>query len=102
MEAVGFVRVEDLDSVNGTFINGTQIHRLTIVQPGDRLSFGSVMFVVEYDRTPKTQRRLEDGDANEIVDEALDLGDIRVRPGPRNPSRAHGRARETPWPAWAA
>jgi serine/threonine-protein kinase len=50
VEADGLVRVEDLESVNGTFINGTQIHGLEIVRPGDRLGLGPVTFVVEYDK----------------------------------------------------
>jgi serine/threonine-protein kinase len=67
IEADGLVRVEDLESVNGTFINGTQIHSLEIVRPGDRLGLGPVTFVVEYEMTPKTQRRLDGGDEDEIV-----------------------------------
>jgi pSer/pThr/pTyr-binding forkhead associated (FHA) protein len=67
LEADGLVRVEDLESANGTFINGTQIHGLEIVRPGDRLGLGPVTFVVEYDITTKTQRRLDGGDDNEIV-----------------------------------
>ena len=55
MEADGLVRVEDSESANGTFINGTQIHDLEIVRPGDRLGLGPVTFVVEYDSTPKTE-----------------------------------------------
>jgi pSer/pThr/pTyr-binding forkhead associated (FHA) protein len=68
MEADGLVRVEDLQSANGTFINGTQIHGLEIVRPGDRLGLGPVTFVVEYEMTPKTQRRLDGGDADEIAE----------------------------------
>jgi serine/threonine-protein kinase len=67
MEADGLVRVEDLESANGTFINGTQIHGLEIVRPGDRLGLGPVTFLVEYDMTPKTQRRPDGGDDDEIV-----------------------------------
>ena len=66
MKADGLVRVEDLESVNGTFINGTRIHGLEILRPGDRLGLGPVTFVVEYDMTPKTQQRL-DGGEDEIV-----------------------------------
>jgi serine/threonine protein kinase len=68
MEADGLVRVEDLRSVNGTFINDTQIHGLAIVRPGDRLGLGPVTFVVEYDKTPKTQRRPDGGDDSAIVE----------------------------------
>jgi pSer/pThr/pTyr-binding forkhead associated (FHA) protein len=48
--ADGLVRVEDLGSVNGTLINGTPIHGLEVVRPGDRLGLGPVTFVVEYDK----------------------------------------------------
>jgi serine/threonine protein kinase len=68
MEADGLVRVEDLESVNGTFINGTQIHGLEIVRPGDRLGLGPVTFVVEYEMTTQTQRRLDGSDEDQIVE----------------------------------
>jgi pSer/pThr/pTyr-binding forkhead associated (FHA) protein len=68
MDADGLVRVEDLESANGTFINGTQIHGLEIVRPGDRVGLGPVTFVVEYDLTLKTPRRLDGGDEDEIVE----------------------------------
>ncbi|HEY7329376.1 MAG TPA: protein kinase [Gemmataceae bacterium] len=68
MEADGLVRVEDLESANGTFINGTQIHGPEIVRPGDRLSLGPVTFVVEYETTTKTQPRPDGGDVGEIVE----------------------------------
>jgi serine/threonine protein kinase len=73
LEADGLVRVEDLASANGTFINGTQIHGLEIVRPGDRLGLGPVTFVVEYEKTPKTQRRPDGGDDDAIV-ETDDVG----------------------------
>jgi serine/threonine protein kinase len=82
MEADGLVRVEDLESVNGTFINGTPIHGLEIVRPGDRLELGPVTLVVEYEMTPKTPRRL-DGDENEIVlDQAAPVREGVSPPGP--------------------
>jgi serine/threonine protein kinase len=68
MEADGLVRVEDMGSANGTFINGTQIHALEIVRPGDRLGLGPVVFVVEYEMTTKTQQCLAGGDDDEIVE----------------------------------
>jgi pSer/pThr/pTyr-binding forkhead associated (FHA) protein len=68
LEADGLVRAEDLESVNGTFINGTPIHGLEIVRPGDRLGLGPVTFVVEYNMTPKVQRRLDGGADDAIVE----------------------------------
>lgn len=64
----GLVRVEDLESANGTFVNGTQIHGTEIVRPGDRLSLGPVTFVVEYEMTPEALRRLDSGDDYEVVE----------------------------------
>ncbi len=69
MGADSLVRVEDLQSVNGTLINGAQIHGLEIVRSGDRLGLGPVTFVVEYEMTPKPQRRL-DSDDDGITEES--------------------------------
>jgi pSer/pThr/pTyr-binding forkhead associated (FHA) protein len=41
--------VVDLDSRNGTFVNGTQIHNSARVQPGDQLMVGATVLQV---RTP--------------------------------------------------
>jgi pSer/pThr/pTyr-binding forkhead associated (FHA) protein len=86
MEADGLVRVEDLESANGTFINASQIQSLEIVRPGDRLSLGPVTFVVEYEMTTKTQRRL-DGDGGEIVetDDVKDIKDASLPPKKASP-----------------
>jgi pSer/pThr/pTyr-binding forkhead associated (FHA) protein len=48
----GYVTVEDLESVNGTFVNGRRVHSVQTVRPGDRLSLGAVHFVVEYELPP--------------------------------------------------
>ena len=44
----GLVMVEDLDSVNGTFLNSTLLTGVAVVRPGDQLDVGPVKFVVEY------------------------------------------------------
>lgn len=44
----GAVMVEDLASVNGTFVNGRRISGKQLVYPGDRLDVGPVTFVVQY------------------------------------------------------
>jgi pSer/pThr/pTyr-binding forkhead associated (FHA) protein len=45
----GVVTVEDLESANGTFLNGTRVRRVETVQPGDRLTLGPVTLVIEYE-----------------------------------------------------
>ncbi len=44
----GFLMVEDLDSANGTFVNGERVATTTAVKPGDKLEIGPVTFVVKY------------------------------------------------------
>jgi pSer/pThr/pTyr-binding forkhead associated (FHA) protein len=53
-----YVTVEDLASVNGTFVNGQMIAKPTIVHPGDRLTIGSITFLVQYQLTPKGIEKL--------------------------------------------
>jgi predicted component of type VI protein secretion system len=47
----GFVIVEDLDSFNGTYVNGERVNSARPVRPGDRLGVGPVSFIVEYELT---------------------------------------------------
>jgi pSer/pThr/pTyr-binding forkhead associated (FHA) protein len=53
-----YLTVEDLASVNGTLVNGQPIAKPTIVHPGDRLTIGSVTFLVQYQLTPRAIERL--------------------------------------------
>jgi pSer/pThr/pTyr-binding forkhead associated (FHA) protein len=54
--------VSDLNSANGTFVNGQPVTKKQLVYPGDRLRIGPFTFLVnlEKDRTPKTAERLEE------------------------------------------
>ena len=45
------LRIEDLGSSNGTYHNGTRVQE-AILQPGDTLQVGSVVFVVQIDGVP--------------------------------------------------
>jgi len=45
----GFLTIEDLGSVNGTWVNGEPISERQSVRPGDHLKVGPVQFVVEYE-----------------------------------------------------
>jgi pSer/pThr/pTyr-binding forkhead associated (FHA) protein len=55
----GCLIAEDLDSVNGTFVNGQRIEGRQIVLPGDHLEIGPVRFVVEYEMTQATLDRIQ-------------------------------------------
>ena len=47
-----FLVVQDMASVNGTFVNDVLIAKPTVVHPNDRLRVGTVTFVVQYQLTP--------------------------------------------------
>ena len=40
-DADGHVFIQDLDSTNGTRVNGNAITRMTLLKPGDQVQFGS-------------------------------------------------------------
>lgn len=66
----GIVTVEDLESVNGTFVNDSRIREPEIIHPGDRLTLGPVTFVVEYELDAEEVQPLE---GDELVEaEATD------------------------------
>ena len=40
------IYIQDLDSTNGTFLNGKRIHEKTVLQRGDKLMLGKQEFTV--------------------------------------------------------
>src|SRR5947207_2037587 len=54
----GLVYVEDLNSVNGTLLNGQRVQGPAVVRPGDLLEVGPVTFTVEYELTAEALRLL--------------------------------------------
>ena len=64
----GCLNVEDLDSVNGTFVNGRRIGGRQIVMPGDRLQIGPVTFVADYKMAQETLDRIQGEAADDQVD----------------------------------
>lgn len=55
----GYVNVEDLDSINGTFINGRRVVGKQLLRPGDHLEIGPLGFIVEYELSPSAWEKLE-------------------------------------------
>jgi pSer/pThr/pTyr-binding forkhead associated (FHA) protein len=49
----GLLYLDDLGSVNGTFLNGLRVRGTQIVRPGDHIEIGPVRFVAEYELTPE-------------------------------------------------
>jgi pSer/pThr/pTyr-binding forkhead associated (FHA) protein len=64
----GVVTVEDLESVNGTYLNGQLVVGQALVRPGDQLGVGPVCFVVEYEPTPEALGRLRGGVEPEVLE----------------------------------
>lgn len=69
----GYVTVEDLDSVNGTFINGTRVIGTQILRPGDHLEIGPLEFIVEYELTESALNRLEQQAAEDATREEIEV-----------------------------
>jgi predicted component of type VI protein secretion system len=69
----GLVTVEDLESVNGTFLNGKRVRDTEIVHPGDRLTIGPVTFVVEYELPSEALRPLSDEEAYQALETESDV-----------------------------
>lgn len=71
----GLVMIEDLDSVNGTFLNGERLAAVEVVRPGDQIEVGPVTFTVEYELTSDALRRLHGrgGDKVQEVEEVVDV-----------------------------
>jgi predicted component of type VI protein secretion system len=55
----GYLTVEDLKSINGTFLNDQKIADKTVVYPGDRLAIGPVHFTVRYELSPEARELLQ-------------------------------------------
>jgi pSer/pThr/pTyr-binding forkhead associated (FHA) protein len=49
------VRIEDLGSSNGTYLNGQRIEREAVLQPGDSIQVGPVVFVLQIDGYPQDE-----------------------------------------------
>ena len=51
MKTDGVLKIEDLGSSNGTFVNGQRVQEHTL-EPGDTLKIGAAIFVVQIDGEP--------------------------------------------------
>ena len=85
LAADGFLTAEDLDSVNGTFLNGEAVVGCRVVRPGDRLHVGPATFVVEYELTPEALQRLRpdsdyDYEIVEVDENGLEEADEEALP----------------------
>lgn len=71
----GVLTVEDLDSVNGTFVNGNRVQGRQVVRPGDSLEIGPVRFRVEYPAGKKTKARSKDKGVQQPTLDVVPLAD---------------------------
>ncbi len=62
------VTVEDLESVNGTFLNGKRVRGVETVRPGDRLTLGTIAFAVEYVLTHRALHHLSGGEDYSVLE----------------------------------
>ena len=55
----GYLTIEDLNSINGTFLNDQRIGDKSVVYPGDRLAVGPVHFTVKYELSAEARAKLQ-------------------------------------------
>jgi predicted component of type VI protein secretion system len=55
----GYLTVEDLNSINGTFLNNERVGNKSVVYPGDRLTIGPVQFTVQYELSASLREQLQ-------------------------------------------
>jgi pSer/pThr/pTyr-binding forkhead associated (FHA) protein len=72
----GYLTVEDLDSSNGTQLNGEEVEGRQVVRPGDRLRVGPVTFIVEYQLTPAAIDRLLRGEDSVGAESGVELLEV--------------------------
>jgi pSer/pThr/pTyr-binding forkhead associated (FHA) protein len=80
----GILHVEDLESANGTFLNGARVSGREIVRPGDRLEVGPVTFLVKYQlsqaavdqllQMEEPTEAIPEMDVEEVTECEMDLG----------------------------
>jgi pSer/pThr/pTyr-binding forkhead associated (FHA) protein len=76
----GVLKIRDLDSRNGTYLNGKRIDE-AVIQTGDSIKIGPLTFVLQIDGQPQTiaepdlaarSSSRQDAATEDIVDEQLD------------------------------
>jgi pSer/pThr/pTyr-binding forkhead associated (FHA) protein len=76
----GVLKIRDLDSRNGTYLNGKRIDE-AVIQAGDSIKIGPLTFVLQIDSQPQTiaepdlaarSSSRQDAATEDIVDEQLD------------------------------
>ena len=84
------LRLEDLGSSNGTYLNGTRVEREATLNPGDSIQVGPVVFVLQVDNYPADDelRPITIGTAETAAadGEVTELTEVSEQPA----SRAHG------------
>src|SRR5262245_8658191 len=55
----GFVVIEDLRSLNGTYVNGERVAGSCAVRPGDAVEVGPMRFIVGYELSADAKELLE-------------------------------------------
>jgi pSer/pThr/pTyr-binding forkhead associated (FHA) protein len=76
----GVLKIRDLDSRNGTYLNGKRIDE-AVIQAGDSIKIGPLTFVLQIDGQPQTiaepdlatrNSSNQDAATKDIIDEQLD------------------------------
>jgi len=86
----GYLSVDDIGSVNGTYVNGSRIGARKALRPGDSLEVGRMRFLVQYELTEEALDRLSAQESvvmAEVVSESKKLAKAEVVPEPKKPAK---------------
>jgi pSer/pThr/pTyr-binding forkhead associated (FHA) protein len=98
------LRLEDLGSSNGTFLNGTRVEREAVLNPGDSIQVGPVVFVLQVDGYPGDDElrpvtvgtaetaAAADGEVTELTEVADQPSGANGAPGANGGPRSNGGA----------
>jgi len=76
----GYLTIEDLNSINGTYLNEERIADKNVVYPGDRLAIGPVHFTVQYELSPSARERLQLGQRARPEEPVLEAVPVEEEP----------------------
>jgi predicted component of type VI protein secretion system len=80
------VRLRDLGSTNGTFVNGERIQGQVVLKPGDEVSVGKLKFKVVVNQTAAVGAAVSDKSSSSTQLEPPSVPEIPIEPEPASPA----------------
>lgn len=86
------VSIEDLESLNGTYLNSKPIEGVREVIPGDHIRVGPITFVIDFS-TEEADSSASDEEERAVADDLVDVTLVDAPPPRHEPSTSKGATR---------